>query len=270
MRQTPGGPQPTRERMIRSWVPAFIALLLTNPAHAELIQLRQTLTSTLEPDRLRLHLSVHNFGREAALKIQPIVWFLGRSHPLPPLERLESGHYYQQRLDLIPPGEGHYGLLVDLRYHSPRAAYSLPAFIANPEYRPPEELRLAWEKNGDTPRLRLENRTREPLGLTLTVLAPWELGLIAPPPQLTLAPDEQRRFDIPLSYLDIAAHHGNTTLHALADFDTPEGHRIAHAALELNAAPALAAVPWNAIALAAGLLLVTLILLGLRRQHTQR
>ncbi|GEM_PF-7110935 len=248
----------------------LLALAAPLPAASGEIQLRQTLSATLEPGRLRLHLTVHNFGREPALKIQPIVWFLGRSQTLPPLERLESGHYYQQRLDLIPPREGHYGLLVDLRYNSPRAAYSLPTFIANPEYRPPDELLLQWQTGDDAPRLQLENHGPTPLEIDLTVLAPWELGLTPPPARLTLDPGERRTLETPLNYLDIAGHRPNAVIHALADFDTPAGHRIAYAALELNTVPPLATVPWNGLALAAAVLLLGSIFLGLRRKHSRR
>ena len=241
----------------------LIPALLGTLAQAGQIQMEQRLSTTLENGRLRLYVTAHNLGPDSTLKVQPIVWFLGRPHPLPTLERLEPDTFYQQRLDLPLPEPGAYGLLVDLRYRSPRAGYSLPAFIANPDYRPPQQLELRWLPPADPPRLQIHNHSGQPLTVTLTVLAPWELGLEPPPRQITLAAGERRTLKTPLRYLEVAGHQSTAVIHALADFSTPQGHRIAYAALNLHAAPWLATLPWGSIAVVLALTLGIALLWGL-------
>jgi len=243
-----------------------LVLLLAAGAQAGEIRLAQTLTAHLEDGRLTLTVQVENQGSEPALDVQPIVHFLGRAHPLPALERLQARAFYRQRWEAPVPGPGDYGLLVDLRYHGPRAGYSLPAYIQVPAESRPGTLEMGLGRGERGPFLLLKNHGETPVPATLTVLAPWELGLTPPPKEVTVPAGGERLLELHFASLDVG-HQSTALIHALADYDQDGRHRIAHAALDLHAGRPLTAVPWSLVAGAFGLLLALLLARALRRQN---
>jgi len=163
------------------------------------------------------------------------------------------------------PGPGDYGLLVDLRYHGPRAGFSLPAYVQVPAENRPGTLELGLGRGARGPFLLLKNHGQTPLSATLTVLAPWELGLTPPPEEVTVPPGAERLLELHFTSLDVS-HQSTALIHALADYDQDGRHRIAHSALDLHAGRPLAAVPWSLVAGAFGLLLALLLARALTRR----
>ncbi len=243
-----------------------LAFLLAASAQAGQIHLAQTLTAGLEGDTLHLTIQVENQGEETALDVQPVVHFLGRTHLLPALERLEARTFYRQTWETTVPGPGDYGLLVDLRYHGPHAGFSLPTYVQVPAESRPGTLDIGLGRGERGPFLLLKNHGEVPLPVTLTVLAPWELGLAPPPREVTVPAGGERLLPLHFSTLDVI-HQSTALVHALADYHQGGRHRIAHAALDLHAGRPLAAVPWSLVASAFALLLALLLMRALRRRY---
>ena len=246
---------------------ALVLLLFVAGAQAGQIRLAQILTAHLADGHLTLTVQVENQGDETARDVQPIVHFLGRAHPLPTLERLEPRAFYRQTWEAPVPGPGDYGLLVDLRYHGPHAGFSLPAYVQVPAKSQPGTLEIGLGRGARGPFLLLKNHGEAPVSATLTVLAPWELGLTPPPGELTVPPGGERLLELHFASLDVS-HQSTALVHALADYDQDGRHRIAHAALDLHPGRPLATVPWSLVAGAFGLLLALLLARTLRRQKT--
>ncbi len=241
-------------------------LLLAGAVQAGTLELSQTLTLERQGETLRLRILVENHGPEAALAVQPVVHFLGRAHPLPTLDRLEPGTLYDQRWEAPVPEAGDYGVLVDLRYRSPLAGYSLPAYVQHPAESQPGTVEARLGSGARGPFLLLKHHGAAPVTVTLTVLAPWELGLRPPESPLTLAPGEERLLPLEFTSLDVS-HQSTARLHALIDYRQDGRHRIAHSALDLHTGAPLARLPWPLVAGGAGLLLAGLIGLGIWRRR---